>query len=149
MYIIVVQLAKQGGDHKGWEHYADHRNGRSDFQIDLGLALIEKGICMDWPAPYDEKDKPARMRQTEYVPCHCQRCFFCKAGKTTGIAHKAHCYNQNHSSPKKGRCSCKRENIVDTARACKLCRHHKTRMGCSTCRETVCTFCWPTYQHKN
>ena len=47
MYIIVVQLTKQGGDHKGWEHYADHRNGQSDFEIDLGLALIEKGICME------------------------------------------------------------------------------------------------------
>ena len=41
-----------------WEKYQDKNGERKQFQIDLGLSLMEHGIRMDWNAPYDETAKP-------------------------------------------------------------------------------------------
>jgi hypothetical protein len=46
---------------------------------------------MDCPNIADLKDKsrrPAFMRKTDFLPCACKKCFFCKNGFTRGVAHK-------------------------------------------------------------
>ena len=67
--------------------YLDKNGGRRKFQIDLGIALLNYGIGLDWD---DTKvsPKPRWTRQSEFVPCDCEKCFFCLKGLTTGIAHK-------------------------------------------------------------
>jgi hypothetical protein len=80
----VVYVAANGLKQE-WEKYQDKNGERKQFQIDLGLSLMEHGIRMDWNAPYDETAKPRWMRQHEYVACNCNACFFCKERKTTGI----------------------------------------------------------------
>jgi hypothetical protein len=71
----VVYVAANGLKQE-WEKYQDKNGERKQFQIDLGLSLMEHGIRMDWNAPYDETAKPRWMRQHEYVACNCNACFF-------------------------------------------------------------------------
>eukprot|EP00557_Chaetoceros_sp_GSL56_P001663 CAMPEP_0176503360 /NCGR_PEP_ID=MMETSP0200_2-20121128/15318_1 /TAXON_ID=947934 /ORGANISM="Chaetoceros sp., Strain GSL56" /LENGTH=239 /DNA_ID=CAMNT_0017902639 /DNA_START=116 /DNA_END=832 /DNA_ORIENTATION=+ len=87
---ITVQSTSKEENRDSWIKYLK-RGGRSEFQMDLGLALIEWGILLDCPNIADLKDKskrPAYMRKTDFVPCACKQCFFCKNGFTRGVAHK-------------------------------------------------------------
>jgi hypothetical protein len=54
----------------------------------LGYALMSYGLGMDWEEGFDKDKKPPYVRKSQYVPCGCKRCFFCKNGKTHGINHK-------------------------------------------------------------
>ena len=89
-FIIATSLASDDFM-KEWKVYSSKHNGRKKFQTHLGIALINKGIEMDWKAPYNAEDKPAWMPKTikngKYHPCDCGICFFCKNGKTSTIAH--------------------------------------------------------------
>ena len=88
-YITVQSAAKEGNDNS-WTKYLQC-GGRAAFQMDCGLALIERGILLDCPNIADLKDKskrPTYMRKTDFVPCACKQCFFCKNGFTRGVAHK-------------------------------------------------------------
>ena len=91
-YIVTVALVrKQDFDVPGWEIYTSKHNGRKRFQTHLGIALMNKGIELDWKDPSNENDKPKWMPQTakngKYHPCDCKICFFCLHGKTSSITH--------------------------------------------------------------
>ena len=75
-----------------WEIYKSKHDGRKKFQVHLGIALMNKGIQMDWKYPFEEKKKPAWMPKTgtkaKYYPCDCKKCVFCINKKTSStIAH--------------------------------------------------------------
>ena len=55
------------------------------FQIQLGLDTINYAISKAWDG---KLERPDWMRQKDFVPCDCKRCYFCLNGFTTGIAHK-------------------------------------------------------------
>jgi hypothetical protein len=154
-YRIVVSVAKD--DNHKWHKYLSKNGGRYKFQMDLGLALISYGIGMDWEEGFDEDKKPPYMRKSNYVPCGCKRCFFCKNGKTQGVDHK----RAGRSLKQAKKCPEKRTSLVRKSRYCKSCyskiREEKgtsigkaeikkkcnySSMGCSVCEVRVCKECW-------
>ena len=44
----------------------------NDFQIDLGIALLNHGIGLDW----DGDERPDYVRVGSLVPCNCNKCYF-------------------------------------------------------------------------
>ena len=58
---------------------------RYDFQIDLGISPINYGISLDWDG---ESKKLHWIRQIDFVPCDCEKCYFWLNRHTTGINHK-------------------------------------------------------------
>ena len=55
--------------------YLDKNGGWRKFQIDLGIALLNYGIGLDWDGT-KVSPKPCWTRQSEFVPCDCKKCFF-------------------------------------------------------------------------
>jgi hypothetical protein len=49
------------------------KNGRFDFQIDLGIQLIDMGIRNDWTNISDATNKPKWMQQKQCIPCNCKK----------------------------------------------------------------------------
>ncbi len=74
VYVIVCFLAKGGVGKKERRHNDNKSNGRHDFQIDLGIALINYGISTEW------KDisqiRPNFIRQTALYPVTVINTFF-------------------------------------------------------------------------
>ena len=66
-----------------WTKYNNKNNGRHDFQIDLGISLLNYGIGLDW----DGDARPDYMHVVEFVPCECNQCYFCIHDHTSGVAH--------------------------------------------------------------
>ena len=79
-FCIVVD----GGQVK-WEKYTKG-GGRIKFQMDLAHALARRGIA--GAMAEDQAGRPSWMRQTEWLPCACKHCHHCRAGITTGVAHR-------------------------------------------------------------
>ena len=118
-----------------WIKYKNNHDGRSIFQIDLALAVIEYGITHDWPSGFDEYDKPKWLRQKPYVACACGTCFFCKNGKTTGLQSKP---TVGTPVAKKGKvCTTIRE--VLRSKKCEYCREclRKRRLAYPDEKRTV------------
>eukprot|EP00956_Cyclotella_meneghiniana_P022021 scaffold40902_cov50-Cyclotella_meneghiniana.AAC.1 len=70
-----------------WTLYSDKNGGLRRFQIDLGIALMNYGIGLDWNGDVNTQ-RPRWMRRLDFVPCDCEKCFFCVHNLTTGIDHK-------------------------------------------------------------
>mmetsp|Transcript_28371 Transcript_28371/g.67599 ORF Transcript_28371/g.67599 Transcript_28371/m.67599 type:complete len:1231 (+) Transcript_28371:374-4066(+) len=67
-----------------WKKYfAKKTAGAFDFMVDMGRALIIKGIEMDWEDIHDDTQRPKWMRQGPWKSCDCKKCFHCKHGLTT------------------------------------------------------------------
>ena len=82
--------------------------------MDAGIALINKGLTMDWD--WDNPTKvecwPKYVRHIDWEPCDCPdddskqlRCFFCRNGFTHGIAHKDENRKRNKPSTARETCS--------------------------------------------
>jgi len=85
VYVVVCFLIKTDIGQKQWKRNLDHHSGRHDFQIDLALSVMNYGIGLQWDGESDKR--PNFIRQNHFVPCDCNKCFFCLNGITTGIAH--------------------------------------------------------------
>ena len=86
-YVVVCYMANSE-QRMDWKKYTNKHDGRKNFQIDLGIGLMEFGIRYDWGGDVnDETKKPTWMRQKPPRPCECNTCFFCKEGITDGIYH--------------------------------------------------------------
>ena len=96
-FIIATNLASDSFMPE-WKKYKSKHGRRKRFQTHLGIALINKGIEMDWKVTdengkqvYKAEDKPAWMPKTakngKYHQCNCRICFFCKNKFTNGITH--------------------------------------------------------------
>ena len=136
-YRIICSVAS-GNDHK-WHKYLSKNGGRYKFQMDLGKSLISYGLEMDWEEGFDEDVKPSYVRKEKYVPCGCQRCFFCKNGKTYGVGHRT-----VRQSPTKqaNECPEERTELRAHGRRCKSCNVKYSRLGCLVCSVIVCKECW-------
>ena len=53
------------------------------FQIDLGLAVLNHAMSLDW----DGDELPDYVRTGEFCSCNCKKWCVCINGHTTGIAH--------------------------------------------------------------
>ena len=83
-FAVVLYCVNFGIARDEWKKYASKNIGRHDFQIDLGIALLNHGLGLDW----DGDERPDYVRVGELVPCNCNKCYFCINGYTSGIAHK-------------------------------------------------------------
>ena len=52
-YLIVCHTNKET-----WSKYKSKNDGRSKFQVDLGLFVMEHGIKLDWKEPLNDEDRP-------------------------------------------------------------------------------------------
>ena len=85
VYVVVCFLIKSDIGQKQWTRYLDDHSGHHDFQIDLALSVMNYRISVQWDVESDERSN--FMRQDPFIPCDCNKCFFCLNGITTGIAH--------------------------------------------------------------
>mmetsp|Transcript_1529 Transcript_1529/g.1963 ORF Transcript_1529/g.1963 Transcript_1529/m.1963 type:complete len:93 (+) Transcript_1529:1279-1557(+) len=88
--------------------------------MDLSTSLIKTGIQHDWPEPFDNAFKPSFMRQQDWVPCDCKRCFHCSNGFTHGIDHKTKGKTRRKPAFQIIKCPAERVNLGN-ARYCSLC----------------------------
>jgi hypothetical protein len=168
VYIIVTHFAKDNV-RTDWKKYCSKHEGRKRFQIELSLALMEKGIRLDWGDELLPENRPKWMRGTELKPCDCNECFFCKAGLTNGIHHdKRHMVVQGENGRKRkvpvqctkkrvslpqfkedqycGQCYRNQPQHLDSGAKKKLCK--KPSMGCPSCSEPICVECWQSYDNE-
>ena len=66
-----------------WKKYCNKNTGRPDFQINLGIDILNYGIGLDWVG----NKRLDYMRTESFLPCDCKRCFFCLNGHTNSIQH--------------------------------------------------------------
>ena len=104
-----------------WKKYASKNIGCHDFQIDLGIALLNHGIGLDW----DGDERPDYVRVGELVPCNYYKCYVCINGYISGIAQKNRArftveYKCN-TQMKTEKCSEKRVNLKNGCDYCKMC----------------------------
>ena len=157
LFIVVVYCQHHGIGKPCWKKYKNKHTGRPDFQIDLGIDLLNYGIGLDW----NEVNRPDYMRAGGFVPCDCNRCFFCINGHTSGIKHAGDKRRSVvYKCGKRARtvkCTTARVNIGKGSKYCKMCfrkqgdegtaaqRKKKckfSRCGCPVCEEHICTSCW-------
>ena len=156
IYVNVCYLVYLNPDRK---RYLPSHTGRHDFQIDLGIALLDYGICLDWDG---ESKRPDWMRQMDRVPCDCKKCYFCLNGHTTGIDHRrkrelevVYAHGQTlmtddctedrvNIGMKGGRYfgMCYRKQADSLTQTEKKKRCNSSTLGCGQCREPICKSCW-------
>ncbi len=56
-----------------------------DFQIDLGISLLDYGICLDWDGVLGKRS--SYMQTGAFKPGECKKCFFCLNDYTHGITY--------------------------------------------------------------
>jgi hypothetical protein len=49
------------------------------------MALLNSAISLDWDG---KSARPGWMRQKDFLPCDCTKCYFCKNGHTSGACRK-------------------------------------------------------------
>ena len=168
MYVVVVACVSAGIGKREWSEYALTHNGRVNIQIDLAIALMHYAIDREWDG---EGERPGWMRQKDFLPCDCRKCYFCLKGHTTGIAHKKKTRVKVFSSRTglstwTDKCTDVAVNLGRGGAICRMCmRKNKgtlnkdgtklscvqrrrlpstgtSRMGCPQCDETICQDCW-------
>ena len=65
-HTIVTLLAEQGIGKPEWKKYRGGNQGRHDFQIYLGISLLNYGIGLDWDGVSEER--PSYMEQVRSRP---------------------------------------------------------------------------------
>ena len=178
LYVVVCYLAGAGIGPEEWKKYCNKNSGRHDFQIDLGIALINYGVGLAWDG---NSRRPDFMRQGSFVPCDCGQCFFCINGHTTGISHnrKSKKATVVYTNKKLKVTGCSKdavalEKLSGSGEYCRMCYNKlkgtkfgnlkahqlyewKRRQcnwsikGCSSCEVPICEKCWDAYnlnEHK-
>ena len=158
-FAIVCYLAVAGLAKPAWKKYLCNVNGRHDFQIDMGLALMNRGIEYDWP---EGKPRPKWIRKRDVVPYDCKKCYFCLHGMTNGITHKDGSRDRevvyaNGVRVKTKNCTDVQVNLFKSSQYCKMCYRKQdesicsgirkknckfSKLGCPSCQESICKWCW-------
>jgi hypothetical protein len=144
------------------------KDGRFSFQVDYGIAILNYACERAWPDR--TKPRPDWMHKSDFIPCDCNKCFFCINNLTTGIQHKKRkvtktvfIQHDNSRTVQKG-CTTKRVNLQRGCEYCKMCYRKlgasedeeikalnakakkklckDSRLGCPSCDEHICTKCW-------
>ena len=156
LFLVIVYCEQNGIGEPSWEKYKNKNTGCLDFQIDLGIDLLNYGIDLDW----DGVKRPYYMRAEGFVLCNCKKCFFCINDHTSGIKHGKKRPTIVYRCGKRARtskCSAVRVNIGKSSKYCKICfrkqgdegtvgqRKKKCRsscLGCPICEEHICNSHW-------
>ena len=140
IYVVVCWCSEEHVTKRQWKRYKNHRQeGRRDFQIDLGLELLNTAISWDWTGD----ERPKWVRQGPLIPCGCEACYFCLNGYTNGIAHKGKRKDPVDINYKCGcrmrttECTNERVNIKKGCKYCKMC-YRINKEGTSDERKDAC-----------
>jgi hypothetical protein len=159
---VVCFLIKSDIGQKQWKRYLDDHSGHHDFQIDLALSVMNYRISVQWDVESDERSN--FMRQDPFIPCDCNKCFFCLNGITTGIAHppkkKAKVIVEFKCGTRVTTNKCTDERLslgLSSGKYCWMCyrkqlttelsakdrqqRCRTSAMGCLICKEPICKEC--------
>ncbi len=75
--------APQKPEKDPWADYVHSTRGWFVWMVDLGHALIKKGILLEWDPSDVNSKRPTWMRQQRFKPCGCEKkCFFCEYNLT-------------------------------------------------------------------
>ena len=87
------------------------------------MALLNYAISLDWDG---KSARPGWMRQKDFLPCDCNKCYFCKNGHTSGACRREIGSTPLHSSAVS-------ENVQRNARQSELRLDHRGRIvDCAT-----------------
>jgi hypothetical protein len=158
LYVTLIYCARNGIGPMGWTVYLK-KHGRRKFQIDLGRDLMSYAIHNSWTDMDDPK--PNWMRQSQPLPCECNKCFFCLHSLTTGLDHKrqkttiTHFVQHDRTRTKTVDCTDKRVNLGRGTSYCRQCYRERSgtkeekmlnipgpAMGCPSCDEHIWKKCW-------
>jgi len=165
VYVVVSFLVKGNVGQKQWKRYEDTHSGRHDFQIDLALSIMNYGVGLHWDGK--SATRPNFMRQGAFVPCDCDKCFFCLNNITSGITHrpskteKVVVQYKCGTRVKTNQCTGERVDLGLGCNYCRMCYRkllgttaseqraavrkrmcRASRMGCPICNEPICKECW-------
>lgn len=163
VYVVVCFLVKGDVGQKQWKRYLDTHSGRHDFQIDLALSIMNYGVGLHWDGK--SATRPNFMRQAAFVPCDCDKCFFCLNNITSGIGHppskraKVTVEYACGTRVKTNKCTSDRVSLgMKSGKYCRMCyrkqvstgltagerqkRCKTSAMGCAICQEPICKECW-------
>jgi len=181
--VIVCELHKVSANERlggewpeYWKLYCDKNGGHRLFQIALWIALLNYGIGLHWDANLNTR-QPCLMTQSDFVPCDCEKSFFCKHCLTTGNAHKKNkrvvieyacgswhrtnkCTTEQVLLKKKNgddmknstyyRMCYRKQDGDDATTEVKKSHCNNSKFGCAQCKEPICVTCWPKYdKHKS
>jgi len=154
---------------EGLSLFAKRNGGRRKFQIQLGLDILSYAISNAWDG---RGERPDWMRQAPFVPCECNKCYFCLNGHTTGIGHQKKyqkikvIHTKNKKVTRVDRCTndwlplgrassycrmCLRKLHRATGKDGRLLTFKQKRKLCTTstkgcpqpgCNEHICWSCW-------
>ena len=156
-FAVAIYCASMVVINADWKCYKSKNNGRHDSQIDLGIAILNYGIGLDWVGD----ERPDYMHTGDFIPCNCKKCYFCLNGHTSGIAHA------NRKRPpvvgykcgtrvRTKKCSVVRVDLGKGGSYCRMCYRNTgktsstaekkrkckySRLGCAIWRETFFTEC--------
>ena len=115
------------------------------------------------------------MRKDAFIPCDCDKCYFCLNGHTSGIAHAPKKREAHRPTVIVYKCNtrqkvetCKdvkeRVDIMKNSKYCKMCyrkqgkvgtvaerlkKCNTSRLGCPICKEHICDDCWKSGYDKH
>jgi hypothetical protein len=159
----VTFLAEQGIGKPEWKKYRDKYEGRHNFQIDLGISLLNYCIGLDWDGVSGKR--PSYMQTGAFKPCDCKKCFFCLKGNTDNFAHcprkqaKVTVEYKCGTRVKTDKCTNVWVNLgMESGRYCEMCyrkqlttelvakerrkRCKTSQTGCPIYKEPICKECW-------
>ena len=129
VFVVVIYLALLCIGETNWNKYSNKNGGRRQYQIDLGIEIINFGIDLDWPDPRNHKNKPRYINNRQLVPCDCKVCFFCVRNLTNGIHHKSVVIESPDGRMKYTKCSGTRVFLCDKSKYCKQCYRKQFKLG--------------------
>ena len=169
MTVMLDASIAQGALAASWSLFAKRNGGRRKFQIQLGLDILSYAISNAWDG---RGERPDWMRQGPFVPCECDKCYFCLNGHTTGIGHQKKyqkikvIHTKNMKITRVGRCTndwlplgkgssycrmCMRKLHLVTGKDGKTLTSIQKRKLCTNstkgcpqpgCNEHICWSCW-------
>jgi hypothetical protein len=172
LYQACCWLAEAGIGPTKWKKYLNKNGGRGEFQVDLGIAVLNYATQLEWIDL--TKGGPSWIRQNSktWIPCDCNACFFCLNGMTNGIYNKQSkmivVYEDGTKKKRAVECDKLRETIFKSGQPCVACLAQlkvtqpqlrswadrrmlakSSTKGCRVCRQAVCAKCWESYEHPN
>ena len=161
IYVIACWLARLARGPGSYRKYLK-KDGRFKFQVDLGIEILNYAIGKEWT---DLNEPPPQwMRQTDWLPCECGKCFFCLNGLTNGIGHRKKrtrtiFVQHDNSRTMTTDCTTKRVGLKRGSQHCRMCYRkqcngteeerarsklekqkacNSSTMGCPSCDELIC-----------
>ncbi len=123
------------------------------------MQLLNYAIENEWKDHSSGSKRPDWMRQREFLPCKCKKCFFCLNEYCNGIYHKpittTKIFEATGEKRKVKGCTDVQVEIRKKSAYCRQCYRNSngnaetkewkcnySKFGCPMCNEPICKACW-------